>query len=60
MLALVLQTGATGDLMQAIAEADIGVPLAIVVLNQPEAVRLPRRRADGFPLTPTRKRRPVR
>ena len=33
-------TGATGDLLAAIAEADINVPLAVVVLNQPEAVRL--------------------
>ena len=40
VLALVLQTGATGDLMQAIAEADVSVPLVVVVLNQPEAVRL--------------------
>jgi acyl-CoA synthetase (NDP forming)/GNAT superfamily N-acetyltransferase len=40
VLALVLQTGATGDLMQAIAEADINVPLVVVVLNQPEAVKL--------------------
>jgi acyl-CoA synthetase (NDP forming) len=35
-----LRTGATGDLLAAIAEADISVPLAVVVLNQPEAVRL--------------------
>ena len=40
MIALVLPTGATGDLVAAIAEADVGVPLAVVVLNQPEAVRL--------------------
>ncbi len=40
IIALVLRTGATGDLLQAIAEADVGVPLAVVVLNQPEAVRL--------------------
>ena len=40
VIALVLPTGATGDLHAAIAEADIGVPLAVVVLNQPEAVRL--------------------
>jgi acyl-CoA synthetase (NDP forming)/GNAT superfamily N-acetyltransferase len=40
VIALVLRTGATGDLLQAIAEADIAVPLAVVVLNQPEAVRL--------------------
>jgi acyl-CoA synthetase (NDP forming) len=40
IIALVLQTGATGDLLQAIADAEMGVPLAVVVLNQPEAVRL--------------------
>jgi acyl-CoA synthetase (NDP forming)/GNAT superfamily N-acetyltransferase len=40
IIALVLRTGATGDLLQAVAEADVGVPLAVVVLNQPEAVRL--------------------
>jgi acyl-CoA synthetase (NDP forming)/GNAT superfamily N-acetyltransferase len=40
VIALALRTGATGDLLAAIAEADIGVPLAVVVLNQPEAVRL--------------------
>jgi acyl-CoA synthetase (NDP forming)/GNAT superfamily N-acetyltransferase len=40
VIALVLRTGATGDLLAAIAAADIGVPLAVVVLNQPEAVRL--------------------
>jgi acyl-CoA synthetase (NDP forming)/GNAT superfamily N-acetyltransferase len=40
IIALVLKTGATGDLLQAIAEADTSGPLAVVVLNQPEAVRL--------------------
>ncbi len=40
IIALVLRTGATGDLLQAIAEAGLHVPLAVVVLNQPEAVRL--------------------
>jgi acyl-CoA synthetase (NDP forming)/GNAT superfamily N-acetyltransferase len=40
IIALVLRTGATGDLLQAVAEADLSVPLAVVVLNQPEAVRL--------------------
>jgi acyl-CoA synthetase (NDP forming)/GNAT superfamily N-acetyltransferase len=40
VIALVLRTGATGDLLAAIAQADISVPLAVVVLNQPEAVRL--------------------
>ena len=40
IIALILRTGATGDLLQAIAEADVSVPLAVVVLNQAEAVRL--------------------
>jgi acyl-CoA synthetase (NDP forming)/GNAT superfamily N-acetyltransferase len=40
VIALVLRTGATGDLLSSIAQADVGVPLAVVVLNQPEAVRL--------------------
>lgn len=40
VIALVLRTGATGDLLQAVAEAEVSVPLAVVVLNQPEAVRL--------------------
>jgi acyl-CoA synthetase (NDP forming)/GNAT superfamily N-acetyltransferase len=40
IIALVLRTGATGDLVTAIADAAIGVPLATVVLDQPEAVRL--------------------
>jgi hypothetical protein len=40
VIALVLPTGATGDLIQAIRQADVGVPLAAVVLNQAESVRL--------------------
>ena len=40
IIALVLRTGATGDLVAAIADAAVGVPLATVVLDQPEAVRL--------------------
>jgi acyl-CoA synthetase (NDP forming) len=40
IITLILRTGATGDLLLAIAEADLSVPLAVVVLNQPEAVRL--------------------
>jgi acyl-CoA synthetase (NDP forming)/GNAT superfamily N-acetyltransferase len=40
IIALVLRTGATGDLMAAIADAAIGVPLATVILDQPETVRL--------------------
>jgi acyl-CoA synthetase (NDP forming)/GNAT superfamily N-acetyltransferase len=47
IIALVLPTGATGDLVQAIQEADVGIPVAAVVLNQPESVRLLPRRADG-------------
>ena len=46
MIALVLPTAATGDLVTAIQQADVGVPLAAVVLDQPDSVRmLPR--ADG-------------
>jgi acyl-CoA synthetase (NDP forming) len=40
VLALALPTAATGDLVAAIRAADIRVPLAAVVLDQPEAVRL--------------------
>ncbi|HEY6497162.1 MAG TPA: GNAT family N-acetyltransferase [Trebonia sp.] len=40
VIALLLRTGATGDLLEAVARADVRVPLAVVVLNQPEAVRL--------------------
>jgi acyl-CoA synthetase (NDP forming) len=40
VIALVLRTGATGDLLQAVAEAELAVPVAVVVLNQPEAVRV--------------------
>jgi acyl-CoA synthetase (NDP forming) len=40
VIALILRTGATGDLLQAVAEAELSVPLAVVVLNQPEAIRL--------------------
>ena len=40
MIALVLPTGATGDLVAAIKDADVRVPLAAVVLDQAEAVRL--------------------
>jgi|tagenome__1003787_1003787.scaffolds.fasta_scaffold20989914_5 acyl-CoA synthetase (NDP forming)/GNAT superfamily N-acetyltransferase len=46
MIALVLPTGATGDLIQAIQDADIGVPLAAVALGQAESVRLIPRSAD--------------
>jgi len=48
MIVLVAPTGATGDLVQAIQDADIGVPLAAVVLSQPESVRLiPRPASPG-------------
>jgi acyl-CoA synthetase (NDP forming)/GNAT superfamily N-acetyltransferase len=48
MIALVLPTAATGDLVTAIQQADVGVPLAAVVLDQPESVRLiPRLQAEG-------------
>ena len=40
MIALVLSTGATGDLVAAIQQADIRVPLAVVLLDQAETVRL--------------------
>ena len=40
MIALVLPTGATGDLVAAIKDADVRVPLVAVVLDQAEAVRL--------------------
>jgi acyl-CoA synthetase (NDP forming)/GNAT superfamily N-acetyltransferase len=40
VLAIALRTAATGDLEAAIAAADVGVPLAAVVLMQPESVRM--------------------
>ncbi|HWM99217.1 MAG TPA: GNAT family N-acetyltransferase, partial [Streptosporangiaceae bacterium] len=40
VVAIVLPTGATGDLEAAIREADVRKPLAAVVLTQPESVRL--------------------
>jgi acyl-CoA synthetase (NDP forming)/RimJ/RimL family protein N-acetyltransferase len=40
VIALVLPTAATGDLVTAIQQADIRVPLAAVLLEQAEAVRL--------------------
>jgi acyl-CoA synthetase (NDP forming) len=49
VIALILRTGATGDLLAAVAEADVGVPLAVVVLNQPEAVRLVDARGGKVP-----------
>ena len=49
MIALVLPTGATGDLVAAITEADVAVPVAAVVLGQPEAVRLLDAKAGKIP-----------
>jgi len=40
MIALVLPTGSTGDLVAAIQQANIRVPLAAVLLDQAETVRL--------------------
>lgn len=40
IIALVLPTGATGDLVAAVEQADITVPLAAVALDQAESVRL--------------------
>jgi acyl-CoA synthetase (NDP forming)/GNAT superfamily N-acetyltransferase len=47
MIVLVLPTGVGGDLITAIQDADIGVPLAAVALDQAETVRLMPRSADG-------------
>jgi acyl-CoA synthetase (NDP forming)/GNAT superfamily N-acetyltransferase len=47
MIAQVLPTGATGDLIAAIQDADVGVPLAAVELDQAESVRLMSRPAGG-------------
>jgi acyl-CoA synthetase (NDP forming)/GNAT superfamily N-acetyltransferase len=46
LIALALPTAATGDLVAAIQQAQVGVPIAAVVLNQPESVRLIPRTAD--------------
>jgi acyl-CoA synthetase (NDP forming)/GNAT superfamily N-acetyltransferase len=40
IIALVLPTAATGDLVTAVQQAKVGVPLAAVVLDQPDSVRL--------------------
>ncbi len=40
VIALALPTAATGDLVAAIRAADVPVPLAAVILDQPEAVQL--------------------
>jgi acyl-CoA synthetase (NDP forming)/GNAT superfamily N-acetyltransferase len=47
MIALVLPTGATSDLIAAIQAADVPVPLAVVALDQAESVRLVPRPAGG-------------
>jgi acyl-CoA synthetase (NDP forming)/GNAT superfamily N-acetyltransferase len=48
IIAIVLPTGATGDLVTAIQEGCVSVPLAAVVLNQSESVRLlPRPQGNG-------------
>ncbi len=47
IIALVLPTGATGDLVAAIQDADVGIPVTAVVLDQPESVRLLARAHDG-------------
>jgi acyl-CoA synthetase (NDP forming)/RimJ/RimL family protein N-acetyltransferase len=48
MIAVVLPTAATGDLIAAIQQAEVRVPLAAVLLDQPESVRmLPRPEGGG-------------
>jgi len=48
IIAVIMSTGATGDLMAAVQEADIDVPVSAVLLDQPESVRLlPRRAANA-------------
>jgi acyl-CoA synthetase (NDP forming) len=47
VLALMLPTAATGDLVTAVRAADVRVPMAAVVLNQAETVRLLPRATDG-------------
>ena len=48
LIALVLPTAATGDLVAAIQQAEVRVPLAAVVLDQPESVcLLPRPDGEG-------------
>ena len=48
VLAIVLPTGATGDLEAAIQQADVPKPLAAVVLTQPESVRLLDNRVPAY------------
>jgi len=48
IVAVVLPTGATGDLEAAIQQADVPKPLAAVVLTQPESVRLLDNRVPAY------------
>jgi len=48
IVAIALPTGATGDLEAAIQAADVRVPLAAVVLTQPESVRLLNNRVPSY------------
>jgi acyl-CoA synthetase (NDP forming)/GNAT superfamily N-acetyltransferase len=48
VVAIVLPTGATGDLEAAIQQADVPKPLAAVVLTQPESVRLLSNRVPAY------------
>jgi acyl-CoA synthetase (NDP forming)/GNAT superfamily N-acetyltransferase len=50
IIALALPTAATGDLAAAITEAEVTVPLAAVMLGQPEAVRLTNGRSGKVPV----------
>jgi acyl-CoA synthetase (NDP forming) len=50
IIGLVLPTGSTGDLVAAIRQADIRVPLAAVLLDQAETVRLLPGRTNGTPI----------
>jgi acyl-CoA synthetase (NDP forming)/GNAT superfamily N-acetyltransferase len=50
MIALVLPTAATGDLVAAIQQAEVRVPMAAVVLDQPESVRMIPRADDDGPI----------
>jgi acyl-CoA synthetase (NDP forming) len=47
LVALIVPTGATGDLVAAVQEAEADIPFAAVVLNQPESVRLLPRSGPG-------------
>ena len=48
IVVITLPTGATGDLEAAIQAADVRVPLAAVVLTQPESVRLLNNRLPAY------------